>query len=699
MAYYSPTGAPVQQTRGTSPSIRNEFALIAAGFAQLPVPAAIAGGYSNYAGLDTGAANAYVVSLQPTIILAYTDGMVIRFKAANANSGASTINLNALGVKSLLQPDGSPLVTGLISANAIVEATYNSTYNGFLVGSNLYAYAASAAASAAAAAVSSAAAAASFTSFDTRYLGAKSSDPTLNNQGGALIDGALYWNTPAAQMRAYSLATTTWTAAYLPAAAYVLKAGDTLLGPLDEAQGASVASATTTDLSKATVTGNFLHLTGTANITAFTLAAGAERTVVVDSTPTITPGANLLVPGGAAISCAAGDRFIVRGETGGKSNIVAYTKADGTALVGGGTLAFGSAGTPTVLKTANGQRRTAKLSATLALEVYLNGSNNLFAKAVGNASGVLSYGTELQITTGLSVSYFGLKRLTATTALLAFYDSTNSQIGVTVLSVSGSTTSSSTVSNTGSSVPALGQEAVDIAVASATAATVYWSTGFGVFSSAVTISAGVPTAGSPATDVAVAATFLRAARHVTAAKDLLGYIDTAGALGLSVGGAIIQFATGFGRPNGCFALVETAAGGVNFFYSSVTYTAAGSGQAAVPFAVMADLDVVSSSKPRLGALCPLPGIIGTINRYPSITQLPNGKFIAAGGNSFLQVIAIEQLGKTFRVVGATSLTPETGSGSISIVAFDGTTALVTYADSNNSSFTTDVGLNLGAVGA
>jgi hypothetical protein len=38
-------------------------------------------------------------------------------------------------------------------------------------------------------------AATSYDAFDDRYLGAKSSPPTLDNDGSALITGALYWNT------------------------------------------------------------------------------------------------------------------------------------------------------------------------------------------------------------------------------------------------------------------------------------------------------------------------------------------------------------------------------------------------------------------------------------------------------------------------------------------------------------------------
>jgi len=41
-------------------------------------------------------------------------------------------------------------------------------------------------------------------SFDDRYLGAKTSDPALDNDGNALVPGALYWNTTAGNLRFYT---------------------------------------------------------------------------------------------------------------------------------------------------------------------------------------------------------------------------------------------------------------------------------------------------------------------------------------------------------------------------------------------------------------------------------------------------------------------------------------------------------------
>ena len=47
-------------------------------------------------------------------------------------------------------------------------------------------------------------------SFDDRYLGAKANNPTLDNDGNALLDGALYFNTTSNIMRVYDLGNTTW---------------------------------------------------------------------------------------------------------------------------------------------------------------------------------------------------------------------------------------------------------------------------------------------------------------------------------------------------------------------------------------------------------------------------------------------------------------------------------------------------------
>lgn len=80
-----------------------------------------------------------------------------------------------------------------------------------------------------AAATSATAAETAYDSFDDRYLGAKTSNPTLDNDGNALITGALYFNSSAAEMRVWN--GSAWVATYLPASGYLPISGGTLTGP------------------------------------------------------------------------------------------------------------------------------------------------------------------------------------------------------------------------------------------------------------------------------------------------------------------------------------------------------------------------------------------------------------------------------------------------------------------------------------
>lgn len=84
----------------------------------------------NYA-LDTGAANAYVVALSPAIT-AYTDGMTVRVKAINANTGASTLNAGG-GVVALVNDVGDALANGDIPAASIFTATYIASAGKFYI--------------------------------------------------------------------------------------------------------------------------------------------------------------------------------------------------------------------------------------------------------------------------------------------------------------------------------------------------------------------------------------------------------------------------------------------------------------------------------------------------------------------------------------------------------------------------------------
>ena len=65
---------------------------------------------------------------------------------------------------------------------------------------------------------------AAYDSFDDRYLGVKASDPAVDNDGNALVAGALYFNSTDGVMKLYN--GSAWVAAYVSGADYLAKANN-----------------------------------------------------------------------------------------------------------------------------------------------------------------------------------------------------------------------------------------------------------------------------------------------------------------------------------------------------------------------------------------------------------------------------------------------------------------------------------------
>ena len=65
---------------------------------------------------------------------------------------------------------------------------------------------------------------AAYDNFDDRYLGAKTADPTLDNDGDALIAGALYFNSVDGAMRVYT--GSVWVDAYAAGTSFLAKANN-----------------------------------------------------------------------------------------------------------------------------------------------------------------------------------------------------------------------------------------------------------------------------------------------------------------------------------------------------------------------------------------------------------------------------------------------------------------------------------------
>jgi hypothetical protein len=83
--------------------------------------------YTNYL-VDSGGANAYVVTFPTGVIpSSYTAGLTVVMKVANANTGASTLNVNSLGTKNILNPDASSLSSGQLASGSLVMVVYDGT--------------------------------------------------------------------------------------------------------------------------------------------------------------------------------------------------------------------------------------------------------------------------------------------------------------------------------------------------------------------------------------------------------------------------------------------------------------------------------------------------------------------------------------------------------------------------------------------
>src|SRR6202050_4194798 len=119
---YTYSGAFIPGTLARAEQVATEFLSVQAGFALLA-----------YQGTDTGAANADVVTTPGAPTGAYADGQLVQFKAVNANTGGSTINVNGLGVVALIRAGGAASQAGDITASTWFTAIYNSTFSAFTI--------------------------------------------------------------------------------------------------------------------------------------------------------------------------------------------------------------------------------------------------------------------------------------------------------------------------------------------------------------------------------------------------------------------------------------------------------------------------------------------------------------------------------------------------------------------------------------
>lgn len=174
-----PTGTDIQDAQENAASAAAS-AMAAAGSATDAAASATSAAVSE----DNAAASATAAAASETAA-AGSEGA-----AASSAAAAAVSETNAAGSASAAATSASDAATSETNAASFATAAATSETN--------------AANSAATANTAATAAAASFDSFDDRYLGAKAADPTLDNDGAALVTGALYFNTVENVMKVYT---------------------------------------------------------------------------------------------------------------------------------------------------------------------------------------------------------------------------------------------------------------------------------------------------------------------------------------------------------------------------------------------------------------------------------------------------------------------------------------------------------------
>ena len=173
--------------------------------------------------------------------------------AAASASAASTSATNSASSASAASTSASNASTSASNASTSATAAAGSASTASTQASNAAssASAASTSASNAATSASNAASAqtaaesardatlAAYDNFDDRYLGAKASNPSVDNDGNALVAGALYFNSVAGEMRLYT--GSSWVAAYVSGAGFLALSGGTMTGTANFVAGSDAA--------------------------------------------------------------------------------------------------------------------------------------------------------------------------------------------------------------------------------------------------------------------------------------------------------------------------------------------------------------------------------------------------------------------------------------------------------------------------
>lgn len=236
----------------------------------------------NIADVNTVGTNIASVSTVATNIVAIQNASTNATNAANSASAASTSASNAASSASSASSSASSASSAQVAAESARDATL-----------------------------------AAFDSFDDRYLGTKTSDPTLDNDGNALVSGALYFNSTDGAMKVYT--GSAWVAAYVSGSGYLAAANN--LSDLASASAArtnlGLGSIATQNSNNVTLTGGSISGitdlavtdggTGASTLTGILKGNGTSPfTAATAGTDYVAPGGALGTPSSGTLTNATG---------------------------------------------------------------------------------------------------------------------------------------------------------------------------------------------------------------------------------------------------------------------------------------------------------------------------------------------------------------------------------------------------------